>query len=417
LSRTGKPEFFYGYIIVIAAFLMMVLGWGTFYSFGVFFESFLAEFGGTRAMTSGAFAAGLLVAGFMGIIAGKLTDRLGSRIVSTACGLFVGLGYLLMSQINAVWQLYLLYGVLIAVGISGFWAPLTSTVARWFVERRGLMTGIVVSGIGFGTLVIAPLASRLISAYDWRISYIILGIITLVLLLGAAQFLKRDPHQIGQLPYSKDKVKQESLVPRARDFSFQEAIRTRQFWMVCAIYFCFGFSLQTAMVHIVPHAIGLGISAVNAATILAAFGGISIVGRITMGSASDRLGAKRCLVFALILMSAALFWLQLARELWMFYLFGAIFGFAYGGLSALQSLATAELFGLSAVGVLVGNFGFSFTIGGAVSPVLSGYIFDVTGSYNLAFLICAIVALIGCVLALSLTPPIRLEGKGEFAYE
>jgi len=279
------------------------------------------------------------------------------------------------------------------------------------------MTGIVVSGIGFGTLVIAPLASRLISAYDWRISYIILGIITLVLLLGAAQFLKRDPHQIGQLPYSKDKVKQESLVPRARDFSFQEAIRTRQFWMVCAIYFCFGFSLQTAMVHIVPHATGLGISAVNAATILAAFGGISIVGRITMGSASDRLGAKRCLVFALILMSAALFWLQLARELWMFYLFGAIFGFAYGGLSALQSLATAELFGLSAVGVLVGNFGFSFTIGGAVSPVLSGYIFDVTGSYNLAFLICAIVALIGCVLALSLTPPIRLEGKGEFAYE
>ena len=409
MNRTEKTGFYYGYIIVIAAFLTVALGWGTFYTFGIFFEPLLTEFGWTRTITAGAFSVAMLVAGFMAIIAGKLTDQLGSKIVSTACGVLLGSGFLLLSQINAVWQFYLLYGIPIAVGLSGCWAPITSTVARWFVKRRGLMTGIVVSGVGFGIVVIAPLTSWIIAAYGWRPAYIIIGIITLVVIIGAAQFLKRDPRQIGQLPYGENKVEQESSGSKVSGFSFQEAIHTRQFWMVAAIYFSYGFSLHTLTVHIVPHAIGLGISAASAANILATFGAISIPGRLIMGSASDRIGIKYSLVFVLGLMLVALLWLQLARELWMLYLFGAVFGFAYGGLSCLQSLTAAKLFGLSSLGVIVGTLSFSFTSGGAIGTVLAGYIFDVTGSYSLAFLISAIMALTGCVLALSLTPPIRRE--------
>ena len=177
MNSTGKPGGFYGYVIVIATFLMMLVSWGTFYSFGVFFESFLAEFGWTRALTSGAFSASLVGYGVMSIIAGRLTDRFGSKIVSAVSGLLLGSGYLLMSQVNAVWQLYLLYGVLIAMGMGGFWTPLVSIVARWFMARRGLMTGIVVSGIGVGTFVIVILVNRLITTYDWRTTYIIIGII------------------------------------------------------------------------------------------------------------------------------------------------------------------------------------------------------------------------------------------------
>ncbi len=409
MNRTGKTGFYYGYIIVIAAFLTIALGWGTYYSFGIFFEPLLAEFGWTRTLTSGAYSVAMLVAGLMAIIAGKLTDQLGSKIVSTACGILLGSGFLLMSQINAVWQLYLLYGIPIAVGLSGCWAPMTSTVARWFVRRRGLMTGIVVSGVGFGIVVIAPLASWIIAAYGWRPAYITIGIMTLVLIIVAAQFLRRDPRQIGQLPYGETEAGQENLVPEARDFSYREAIHARQFWMVAAIYFGYGFYLHTLTVHIVSHAVGLGISAASAANILATFGAISIPGRLIMGSASDRIGIKYSLVFVLGLMLVALLWLQLARELWMLYLFGAVFGFAYGGLSCLQSLTAAKLFGLSSLGVIVGTLSFSFTSGGAVGTVLAGYIFDVTGSYSLAFLISAIMALVGCVLALSLTPPIRRE--------
>ena len=133
-----------------------------------------------------------------------------------------------MSQVNAIWQLYLFYGLLIAAGVGGCWPSLIPTVARWFVVRRGLMTGIVASGIGFGTVTIPLLASRLISIYDWRSSYSIIGIIALVLIILAAQFLKRDPHQIGQLPYGQNEVRQESLVSQAKEFSFQEAIHTKQ---------------------------------------------------------------------------------------------------------------------------------------------------------------------------------------------
>jgi MFS family permease len=389
----------------------MILTFGLNYTFGIFFEPVSAEFGWTRAATSLAYSLSTLVAGFWGIFAGRLSDRFGPRLVMTLGGFLLGLGFLLMSQVNALWQLYLFYGLIIAAGIGGSWPALIPTVAKWFAVRRGLMTGIVVSGIGFGTLAIPPLASGLISIYDWRPAYIIIGIIALVLIILAAQFLKRDPHQIGQLPYGDDAVKHESSISEARGLSFQETIHTRQFWMVCTIYSSFGFGLHTIMVHIVPDAMGTGISAVSAANILATIGGANIIAKIAAGSASDRLGVKSSLVFSFILMLVALLWLQLAEELWMFYLFGVVFGFAYGGIITLQSLLAAELFGLSSLGVILGSVAFAFTIGGAVGPVLSGRIFDIYGSYRLAFLACAILALLGTVLALSLTPLKREKGK------
>ena len=115
---------------------MMV--YGAQYSFGVFFKPLLAEFGWTRAVTSGVYSLYMVLQGFLGIIAGRLTDRFGSRLVVTVCGLFLGAGYLLMSQIGAVWQIYLFYGILASIGAAGGWVPLLSTVARWFVKGRGL---------------------------------------------------------------------------------------------------------------------------------------------------------------------------------------------------------------------------------------------------------------------------------------
>ncbi len=399
-----KPRFLYGYVIVLAAFVIMTLTFGINYTFGVFFNPLSTDFGWTRAVTSAAYSLCTLVAGFWGIFAGKLSDRFGAKIVGIACGFFLGLGFLLMSQVNAIWQVYLFYGLIIAAGIGGSWPALMPTVAKWFVKRRGLMTGIVASGVGFGTIIVPPLAGQLISIYDWRLTYIIIGTSTLVLIILAAQFLKRDPHQIGQLPYGEGEVKQKGLASEAKELSFGETIHTKQFWIVSTIYFCFGFGLHTVMVHIVPYATGLGISLASATSILAAIGGVNIVAKIMLGSASDRFGAKPSLVFAFILLLAAFLWLQLARELWMLYLFAIIFGFAYGGVIALQSLAVAELFGLSSLGILVGSVTCSYTIGGAIGPFLAGHIFDITRSYSLAFLISAILAAIALILALLLRP-------------
>ncbi len=407
--KTREPTFFYGYVVVIAAFLIMMVMYGTMYTFGVFFEPLLVEFDWTRAITSGAFSMYFILFGLLGILAGRLNDRFGPRMVVVACGFFLGSGYLLMSQISTIWQLYLFYGVIIATGASGGFVPLASTVARWFVKRRGLMTGIVISGTGLGTVVMPPIAARLISSYGWRASYVIVGIMALVLVILAAQFLRRDPSQVGQLPYGEGKPKQENLNLEAKGFSLRRAIHTRQFWMLCGMFSSFNFLLQAIMVHIVIHATGLGISVASAANILAIIGGLSIAGRIIMGSAGDRIGNKAALIICFSLMSIALLWLQLAKEVWMLYLFAAIFGFAYGGKSTLLSPMVAELFGLSSLGVILGVIEFTLAIGGAIGPALAGHIFDITGSYQLAFLVCVAASIVGLILALLFRPTTREE--------
>jgi MFS family permease len=402
-SPTVEPQFFYGYIVVVATFFIMVVMWGAYYAFGVFFKPVLTEFGWTRAMTSGAFSLSMVAQGLLGIVLGGLNDRLGPRLVMTLCGFLLGLGYLLMSQIGAVWQLYLFYGAIIGVGMSGAWVPLVSTVARWFVKRRSLMTGIVAAGIGVGTLVASPVANWLISTYGWRTSYIIVGSTVLVLLVLAAQLLRRDPAKVGQVPYGKNE-EEHGLSLDAKEFSFQEVVHTKQFWLVCSLLLCWGFALFATMVHIVPHATDLGISAASAANILATIGGMSIVGKVVLGGIADRIGNRQVFGIGFILMSVAFFWLVPATEMWMLFLFAVVFGLAYGGCAISPSPMQAALFGLRSHGLITGFTNLSFSIGAAVGPLLVGYIFDVRGSYHVAFLLCAAISLTGLIFTAVLRP-------------
>jgi len=123
------------------------------------------------------------------------------------------------------------------------------------------------------------------------------------------------------------------------------------------------------------------------------------------GSITDRVGSKSPLIINFILMSGALFWLLAAGELWMFYLFAIVLGFAYGGLAAMESPIVAELFGLSSHGVIMGVASFGYTVGGAVGPLVAGSIFDIFSSYQIAFLVCAVVGVLGIILAWRLKPP------------
>ena len=399
-----KPQFFYGYIVVIAALFTMVLMFGVYNSFGVFFKPLLTEFGWTRAMTSAAFSLSWIIQGLLAVIMGRLTDRLGPRIVMTICGFFLGLGYLLMSQVVAIWQFYLFYGVIIGLGMAGSWVPLVSLAARWFLKRRSMATGIIISGIGIGTLIGPPLAEFLISIYDWRQSYLILGITVLILVVSAAQFMKRDPAQIGQSPYGENAGEEQELELATDSLTPKEAIATRQFWLVMGMVFCEGFCIFVIIVHIVPHATGIGISATSAARILAAVGGLSIAGKIVMGFAADRIGSKQSFIIGFILMSAALFWLPSIKELWLIYVFTVVFAFGYGSCSVSQPPLVAMLFGLSSHGAIMGVVTFGFSIGAAVGPLIAGYIFDISGSYQVAFWASAATGVIGLILIILITP-------------
>ncbi len=407
INKAGKsvaPEskFFYGYVLVAASFCIILLAAGVQVSYGIFFKPLLTEFGWTRAVTSGAFSLSWIMQGLLGIVVGGLSDRLGPRVVLTGCGFLLGIGYFLMSQISAVWQLYLYYGVIIGIGMSGSLIPLQSIVARWFVARRGMMTGIIMTGTAIGTTVGAPLSSWLITTYDWRVSYMILAGMVFVVIVLLSQLLRRDPAQMGQRPYGQNKSGEQALKLDTKGLSLGQAIHTRQLWMMISMFFCLSFPLFAITVHIVPHTTDLGISPATAASILATLGALSIVGRVIMGVASDRIGNVQAFIIGFALMAAALFWLMPSAEAWVIFLLAAVFGFASAGAGAVTSPLVAEFFGLRSHGLILGVTQLGFAIGAALGPLAAGYLFDTTGTYLTAFAICAAISVIGLVLALLL---------------
>jgi MFS family permease len=404
----ARPRFFYGYVIVTAALFMSIVMWGARVSFGVFFAPVLNEFGWTRAATSGGFSLTWVLTGLLSIAVGRLNDKFGPRLIMTVAGALVGLGYLLMSQLSSIWQLYLFYGV-ISIGMSAVLVPTLSTVARWFFKMRAFMTGIVLAGTSISLMVILPIANRAISDYGWRTAYIILGSVVIGVVVIAAQFLKRDPYQVGKLPYGYDGISTDASDIETHGLSFREALRTNQVWLMNLVYFCTYFIFYMLLVHLVIYATGQGISSARAIRIMAFLGGAGIAGRTLTGILADRIGNKQAMMLSAGLMMLALFWLLVARDLWMLFVFGAAFGFGHGGMATMESPMVANVFGMRSHGVILGLVFFCDTVGGAIGPFLAGYAFDVSHSYNQSFLLCAILSVISLVAILFLKPLKNLE--------
>jgi len=407
LIKIKKSPVFYGYTIILVSFFIQTIVWGISNSFGIFFEPLINEFGWSRATLSGAASLAFLVHGSASMLLGNLNDRVGPRLIMTACGVFLGLGFWLMATVNAAWQLYLFYGLIAGIGLGGIDVIPLSTVTRWFKKKRGMMSGIIKVGTGLGMFIMPFFITFLLKGYGWRTAFSVLALIILVSVVFLAQFLVRDPIQKAQ--FIDNGTCPESGAPNGTEegLTFQEAICTRQLWTICAIYFIILFCAYTILIHIVQHAIDLGIPPAIAAGILATVGGVSISGRFLMGGAGDRIGEKTALVICLLFLLTALGWLQITRALWMFYVFATIYGFAHGGFFSLVSPLIASQFGTKSHGLLFGIVIFSSTLGGATGPFMAGYIFDVTHSYKLVFLILAVLCIIALALTASLRPPLQ----------
>jgi MFS family permease len=370
-------------------------------SFGMYFKPIIEELGWSRAATSAAFSINMMVCGVSAILVGGLSDRFGPRVVLSLCGILSVVGYFLTSQMHAIWQFYLYFGVLAGVG-SNVYVPSMSAVARWFVARRSLMSGIAFSGAGFGMLVLPPVINWFLNVFDWRLSLTILSLFILVISVIAALLLKRDPAAVGQTPYGANQIQVDHPQSAGVSLPFKSAVLTREFWLFFIAMICYGFCDFSLQIHIAPHVTDLGISSGGAAAILAVIGGATIVGQIGLGSVGDRFGNKRTFIIGLICITLALITVLLARELWAFLIFGAFLGLAFGNCSTQESSIVAWLFGLASHGIILGAFAFAFTIGAAVGPWLFGYIFDTTGSYQIAFYVAGTLSVVAIILTLFL---------------
>lgn len=400
-----KRKRFHGYNIVAACFVIQGVTIGGMFAYGVFFGELEREFGWSRATISGASSLSLMILGVMGIIAGKLNDHIGPRVLIIISAVCFGVGYSLMSRIEAPWQLFLFYGVLAGIGYSSHDVVTLSTIARWFVRRRGMMTGIAKMGTGTGQLVVPLVAASLITALGWRNAALAIGAVSLVILVVAAQAMRRDPHGMGQHP-DGIRIADGSAPAAAAEtgFTLAEAAATRQFWLLCGVQLSVMYCLMTIMIHIVPHATDLGVAPAVAATILSTVGAVSIAGRFTIGTLADRLGGRRSMMICFVILLASFGMLQYFEATWMLFGFAAVYGFAHGGFFTVMSPTLAEYFGTGSHGVIFGIVLFSGMIGGAIGPLLAGILFDASRTYDMVFLILTGFASLGLLMAFALRP-------------
>ncbi|MEE8472807.1 MAG: MFS transporter [Dehalococcoidia bacterium] len=412
----GRPvsrlfPFYYGWVIVVVGSLVWILSIGHYYTFGVYFKPVAGEFGWSRAATSMASSLVILTSGAMATVMGILTDRYGPRIVVSLCGVVLGGGYLLLSRmgvldaVGSLGQFYLFYFV-VGLGMSGTSAPLTATVSRWFVARRGQAVGLMTLGGGFGQFLMPLLASYLILGYGWRTAYAVQGLLIVVALGLLAQFLRRDPEAVGLSAGAAPSTGSQAGLP-PRGFSLREAARTQAFWRVFAVTSFALFGQVMLMMHLVPHATDLGVSREVAPRFIALIGLSNMVGKLVMGPISDRIGRKATLSIVFFMAGTMMLWLLVTREEWMFYVFAALFGFAYGAWIPMFPAIMGDLFGMASLGALVGANHLAVSVGAAIGSFLGGYIFDVTGSYFWAFLLAGTMFYLAGALVLTVKQPIK----------
>ena len=384
------------YLIVLGACLTQFFVIGLLFSYGLFFKSFETEYGWSRTLLSSCISLAFLVMGILAFVGGRLNDRYGPRVVLSVAGTLCGIGYALLSQVTQPWQLFVLFGMFIGVGMATHDVVTLSTIARWFHQRRGIMTGVVKTGTAAGQIAVPPFAAFLIAQFGWRPALIILGGTAVIMLLSAASLMKSPPADHGPDPGSA-----------SSGMAFDEARRTPLLWMFCAIQFCFFPTLTTIPLHIVVHGMDLGMTPALAAILLSVIGASSVAGRLTFGTLVDQIGGKRTLMFCFIPLLFALSAFLVIHTPWVLFGAVALYGFAHGGLFTAVSPTVAEYFGLKAHGAIFGIILLFGTIGGALGPILAGWAFDVTASYSIAFGSLAALLTVGLVLVLRL--PARTE--------
>jgi MFS family permease len=300
-----------------------------------------------------------------------------------------------MSRIHSVWQLYLFQGLIIGIGLSGTDVILLSTIARWFVKRRGLMSGIVKVGTGFGTMLMPLMITLLITGYEWRTTYIIIGITVFTGIVLIALLLRRDPAGMQLLPDGENVIDVEDVQLTETGYSLQQALKTRQFWLLSLAYFAIFFCTVAIIGHFAPYVVEIGQSETFGAAMVSVIGGVSIVGRFVMGLANDKIGNKQALTICLMVFVVGFIWFQFARESWTLILFAALYGFCHGGFYTLISPAVAEFFGMRSHGTIFGLVVFFGSLGGSLGPLIIGNMFDRFDNYQASFLLVLALSFVG----------------------
>jgi OFA family oxalate/formate antiporter-like MFS transporter len=326
----SKPRMFYGWFVVAAAFAVTFVGFGSAYTFSAFVESLQKDFAASRGSVSLVFSlAGFLYFG-LGIVSGPLADRWGSRRMAVIGMLLIGIGLAIASTARTLAEVYAAYGLGVGLGVGCSYVPVVGAVQRWFLRRRGFASGLAVSGIGVGTLVMPPLASLLIDALGWRTAYLVLGALAAVVGAGMALMIENDPRDRGLGP-DGDALQSGAQSMRPAGASVREAIRSRRFAVLYAACLICSFGVFVPFVHLVPYAMDHGVPQSSAVLLLGVIGVGSTAGRFFLGGLADRMGRQLALLTMFVGMALALSVWALSTYFWSLAAFAFGYGVFYGG--------------------------------------------------------------------------------------
>ncbi|HSL52048.1 MAG TPA: MFS transporter [Candidatus Deferrimicrobiaceae bacterium] len=413
-------RFFYGWAVLAAAFVIITMSIGTLFTLGVFLRPIEDSMGWSR---SGIGAIGLfnwVVMGVGGVVSGFVSDRLGTRRVVLVGAALLGLGLVLSSHVQEVWQLYVTFGLLVGAGVSAFYVPLTVLAIKWFDGRRAMAAAVVSTGNGLGILALAPLTRWLINEFDWRVAFLVLGNLAWVVVLPSAWLLREPAGETsirgGESTGTRPSADRESAEARlSADWGSAGAIsgpphmkepwRTWPFWAIALTHFCCCAAHSGPLFHLVSHAMDQGVAKMAAASILGASGLTSILGRIGAGIVADRAGAKPTLLAALTLQAALVLLYLFATSTGGLYAVSLAFGVAYGGAMPLYAVVTREYFGERVLGTAYGGVFFISCIGMGLGSYAGGAIHDVLGTYQWLFLGSFAIGAMAIILGVALRPP------------
>ncbi|MFC1983184.1 MFS transporter [Chloroflexota bacterium] len=421
------PRIFYGWWIVLASTIAFAFEGGVyFYGFSAFFMPLVNEFGWSRAAISGAFSFSRLEGAIIGPIGGFLIDKFGPRKIMFLCIIMMGSGFILLSRIDSLVTFYLVFILLIAMGATvGIQQATVVAIVNWFIKKRGTAMGIGLSGVGVGG-VIVPALAWLIIQYGWRQTAVITGLTILAIGIPLSLVMRHRPEQYGLLPDGETKQENETqresevakIEPRSPrtsseeptgtadiDFAPRQALRTKTFWLLVIALGSRQLTSSAVVIHQIPFLIDLGISPDLAAAMLGSMAIISIVGRLGFGRLADIFETKYLMAICLALIALGCFILANAQTLWHVIAFLIIYAPGYGGGSTLMMTIRGEYFGRRHYGTISGFMDIFQAFGLVLGPVFAGWIFDVTGSYWIAFTACAVVAAIGMILMLIVKRP------------
>lgn len=394
---TGEPR--YGWVVVAAGALITCVAMGAGFSLPVFLAPIAEATGWSRTGISGAMTLVFLSMGLAGFGWGALSDRIGARRVVFACGVLLTLGLALASRASSLLEFQLAYGVLVGVASGGFFAPLMATVTAWFDRRRALAVSLVSMGVGVAPLTMSPFASWLVATMDWRNAQLTIALVAAALVLPAALLVRKAPAAAARPAMTGGTTAAAEPFPSAT-----AALRSPQFIVLGLTFFACCGTHSGPIFHTISYAIACGIPALAAVTIYSAEGFAGLIGRILLGLAADRFGAKRVIVTALLVQALAAGTFGFVNRLSEFYMVALVFGFAYGGVMPLYAVLAHEYFGPRIMGTVFGAAIMLSTLAMALGPLAGGWIFDASGGYGWLYAGSFVIGLAAAAIALAFPP-------------